>query len=214
MYSVAIVFVLVAGVPAEDPKAVEVGFEDAALGTVPKGWTVAQTGAGAGSEWKVIEDKTATKGSKVLAQLAESPSAVFNLCVAGNTSFQDVEITVAFKAVQGKTDQGGGVVWRYADANNYYIARYNPLESNYRVYKVVDGKRTQLATKEGLKAVAGEWHVLTVRMRGKEIVCLLDGQEYLRAKDDAIIKSGQVGLWTKADARTSFDDFRAQRLTK
>jgi hypothetical protein len=171
MYRFAIAAVLVVGaVAAEEPKGVEVGFEDAAIGTIPKGWTVAKTGTGEGSEWKVVEDKTASNGTKVLAQLAESPNAVFNLCVADNTSFKDVEVTVAFKAVKGKTDQGDGIVWRYADAKNYYVAHYNPLESNYRVYKVVDGKRTQLATQEELTVPAGEWHTLTIRMRGTQSV--------------------------------------------
>lgn len=215
MSRIALAVVLVTGVVmADGPRAVEIAFEDATVGAVPKRWTVARTGAGAGSEWKVVEDKTAPKGPRALAQVAESPKAVFNLCVADDTNFKDVEVTVAFKAVKGIVDQGGGVVWRYADANNYYIARYNPLENNYRVYKVVDGKRTQLATKEDLKAPAGEWHTLNIQMRGNEVVCSMDGKEHLKAKDDTFAKSGKVGLWTKADAQTYFDDFRAKELSK
>src|SRR5438094_512454 len=83
---------------------------------------------GEGSVWKIVEDKSAPKGSKVLAQTAEGPGPLFNLCLADETSFRDLEITVSFKAVRGKKDQGGGLVWRYADPNNYYIARMNPLE--------------------------------------------------------------------------------------
>ncbi len=114
----------------------------------------------------------------------------------------------AFKAVRGKIDQGGGLVWRYQDAKNYYVARMNPLESNYRVYKVVDGKRTQLGTKEDVKIPAGEWHVLKIEQTGEQIECWLDGKKYLEVKDDTFTKAGRVGLWTKADAQTRFDDLR------
>src|SRR5206468_1311132 len=102
--------------------------EDAAVGKLPPGWTAAKTGQGEGSVWKVVEDSSAPSGSKVLAQTAAGPGALFNLCVADGTSLQNLELSVAFKAVQGKADQGGGLVWRYSDANNYYIARFNPLE--------------------------------------------------------------------------------------
>lgn len=213
----SILFLLLSGVTiAQASKAMfmKTDFEDAVTGSVPNGWIVARTGAEEGSAWKVVEDKTGPKGSKALAQVAESPNAVFNLCVAENTSFKDLRITVAFKSVAGKEDQGGGVVWRYADANNYYIARYNPLEQNYRLYKVVEGKRRQLATKEQLNAPAGAWHTLSITMKGSQIVCSLNGKQRLKAKDDTFAASGRVGLWTKADAQTYFDNFQAISLTK
>ena len=134
---------------------------------------------------------------------------MFNLCVAEDTRYKDVDITVAFKPLAGKADQGGGLVWRYRDANNYYIARMNPLEDNYRVYKVVAGKRLQLGTKEGLKVPtgpAGEWHTLRVKMEGDHIECYLDGQKQLDAKDPTFPDAGKVGLWSKADAQSYFDD--------
>ena len=211
----ATVLLLLTGLAsAEEVKPVKHDFETATVGSVPKGWTATKTGEGDGSVWKVVEDKTAPKGPKVLAQTAESPGPMFNLCVVDDTNFKDVEITVAFKANKGKKDQGGGIVWRYADANNYYIARFNPLEDNYRLYKVVAGKRIQLATKEELKAPAGEWHTLTVKMTGEQIECHLNGKKQLEAKDDTFTKAGKVGLWTKADAQTYFDDFQAKELTK
>ena len=205
-----LVLVLIGAAGAEEPKAVKYDFEADKAGSVPKGWTVTKTGTGEGSVWKVVEDRTAPKGSKVLAQTAESPSAVFNLCVADDTRFTDVDITVAFKAVEGVKDQGGGIVWRYRDANNYYVARFNPLEDNYRLYHVVDGKRTQFGEKEDLKAKAGEWHALTVKMVGEKIACSLNGKVEIEATDKTFAKAGKVGLWTKADARTSFDDFTAK----
>ncbi len=184
-------------------------FEKSTVGKMPVGWTATKTGEGAGkvSIWKIVEDKTAPKGANVLAQTAASPSSIFNICVADKpTHYKNVALTVSFKAVDGKTDQGGGLVWRYQDANNYYVARFNPLEDNFRLYKVVAGKRIQLATHEDLKAPAGEWHKMSVSMTGDQIECHLNGKKQLEAKDDTFTKAGQVGLWTKADAQTYFDD--------
>src|SRR5204863_1401102 len=160
------------------------------LGKAPSGWTVAKTGKGKGSVWKVVADDTApSKKGLVLAQTAESPSSLYNLCVVDDTNARDVEIRVAFKAVRGDADQGGGIVWRYQDANNYYIARMNPLEDNYRVYKVVAGKRIQLETKEDLKVPVGEWHTLKVKMVGDHIECFLDGKKLLDVRDNTIPKA-------------------------
>ena len=190
----------------EGPRPFRLVKED--LGKVPGGWKAARTGKGAGSVWKVVADDTApSRTGLVLAQTAESPSAVFNLCVLDKSSAQDVEVSVQFKAVKGDEDQGGGIAWRYQDANNYYVARMNPLEDNYRVYKVVAGKRIQLGTREGLKVPAGEWHRLKIKMVGDHIACYLDGKKRLDVRDDTFPQAGRVGLWTKADAQTSFDDF-------
>src|SRR5262245_1220299 len=190
--------------PGAGPGAVRWDFEDAAVAKLPPGWTAARTGKGKGSVWKVVEDRTAPKGKKVLAQTSAGPSSLFNLCVADKSQFLDGEISVAIKAVEGDLDQGGGLVWRYQDASNYYVARLNPLESNYRLYKVVDGKRKQLATLEEVKAPAGTWHTLTIKHRGDQIECFLNGKKCLAARDDAIAKPGKIGLWTKADAQSYF----------
>ena len=139
---------------------------------------------------------------------------MFNLCVADEPSLKDVEVLVAFKAVKSQKDQGGGIVWRYQDANNYYIARMNPLEDNYRVYKVIAGKRIQLETKEDLKVPVNEWHDLKIKQVGNRIECFLDGKKYLDVTDDAIQKAGRVGLWTKADAQSHFDQFGAKEPRK
>ena len=195
---------------ADEPKAVT--FTKADLGKVPAGWKAAQTGKGA-SLWKVVEDKTApSKSGFALAQTSDDRDALFNLCVAEGTSFKDVEVSVAFKANAGKRDQGGGVVWRYVDADNYYVARMNPLEDNFRVYKVVGGKRSAEFQDAEVKIPSGEWHTLSVKMVGDKIECFVDGKKYLDAKDGTFTKAGKVGLWTKADAQTSFDNFRAKEL--
>ena len=125
------------------------------------------------------------------------------------SKFRDLDISVKFKAHSGKIDQGGGLVWRYQDHNNYYLARMNPLENNYRVYKVQGGKRTQLAT-VGLKAAPG-WHTLRVVAQGNHIACRFDGKPFLDVKDDTFREAGKIGLWTKADAQTRFADLRARK---
>jgi hypothetical protein len=209
-------FVLILLAPAlvaADAEGYRLKLSRADAGKLPAGWKAAQTGKGEGSVWKVVADDTApSKAGYALAQTAEGPSALFNLCVAEDTSFKDVEVSVAFKAMKGKLDQGGGVVWRLQDADNYYIARMNPLEDNFRVYKVVSGKRIQLETREGIKVPAGEWHTIKVTMRGDRIACFLDDKMYLEARDDAIARAGKVGLWTKADAQSHFDQFKATAL--
>jgi hypothetical protein len=194
---------------AADEKTRSIIFSKDDAGMLPKGWKAEKTGKGEGSVWKVVADKTApSKKGHVLAQTAAGPSALFNLCVATNTNYKDVDVRVAFKAVEGKRDQGGGIVWRYQDANNYYIARINPLEDNYRLYKVVAGKRIQLKTEEGLEVPVGTWHTLRITMAGDQITCYLDGKKHLEAKDDTFTRAGKIGLWSKADAQTYFDDLK------
>jgi hypothetical protein len=185
------------------------------LGKLPAGWVGEKTGTGEGSVWKVVADETApSKSGLVLAQTAAGPSALFNLCVVQDGYYKDVELRVNFKAVKGDKDQGGGFVWRYQDAKNYYVARFNPLEDNYRLYHVAAGKRTQLVTKEEIKVATGTWHALSVKHIGDKIECYLDGKRQIEATDTTIPKPGKVGVWTKADAQTYFDGFEVTNLTK
>lgn len=186
-------------------------FTAADAGRLPASWTTARTGEGEGSVWKVQADATTPgKSGFALTQTAAGPSKLFNLCVLNDSTFLNGELRVRIKPLAGKIDQGGGLVWRYQDANNYYICRYNPLETNYRVYKVLDGKRIQLATREELDLPVKEWQLLEVKHDGQRIVCLLNGRPYLRVEDDALPRAGKVGLWTKADAVTSFDELVIQ----
>lgn len=211
----SLVALLVAVLAAADGKVQTLKFGKDDLGKVPVGWKADKTGKGEGSVWKVVADATAPcRSGFALAQSAESPNAMFNLCVADAPRLMNIEVSVAFKAMAGKKDQGGGIVWRYQDANNYYIARMNPLEDNYRVYKVVAGNRMQLETKEDLKVPIKEWHTLKVKMIGEQIECYLDGKKQLEARDATFSNAGQVGLWTKADAQTYFDDFHVSNLDR
>jgi hypothetical protein len=183
-------------------------FSKGDVGKVPAGWIAEKTGKGEGSVWKIVADDTApSKSGVALAQTAAGPSSLFNVCVADDTRYKDVELSVFFKAIAGKRDQGGGFVWRYQDRNNYYICRMNPLEDNYRVYKVVGGKRSAEFQDATANVPLNEWHTLKVKMEGNRIECYLDGKKYLDVKDDSIKDAGKVGLWTKADAQTRFDNF-------
>lgn len=195
------------GPAAGDEKTTLVKFTRDDAGKVPTGWKAAQTGKGE-SVWKVVADETAPgKTGFALAQTTADKDALFNLCVAEEPSLKDIEVSVAFKAMKGEKDQGGGIVWRYQDANNYYIARMNPLEDNFRVYKVVGGKRSREFQNAEVKIPTGEWHTLKIKMEGDHIECFVDGKKYLDVKDDTFDKPGKVGLWSKADAQTHFDQF-------
>jgi hypothetical protein len=193
---------------AEEGKKRAFTFTKDDIGKLPAGWKAEKTGKGEGSIWKVVKDDTApSKSGYALAQTAEGPSSLFNVCVKEDGKYKDVELSVSFKAIAGKKDQGGGFVWRYQDPNNYYICRMNPLESNYRVYKVVNGRRSAEFQDAEVNVPVGEWHRLKVKMKGDHIECFLDGRKVLDVRDSTFLQAGQVGLWTKADAQTYFDNF-------
>ena len=170
-------------------------FEDDQVGAIAKGFTN-EVG-----EWKVVS----TPEGKVLAQTAKNPNSVFNITLVNDTNVKDVDISVRMKAIAGEYDQGGGLVWRARDAKNYYVARNNPRGSgSYNVYKVVDGKRSMFKGVP-LKRTEG-WHTLRVVMTGDHIECYHDGKKYLDVHDSTFPEAGKIGLWSKSDAQTQFDD--------
>lgn len=180
-------------------------FDSDRVGAMPLGWIAGKTGVGDGSVWKIQQDSTAPTGRKVLTQTSiAGPSGLFNLCVADQPHLVDVDLRVALKPLTGKIDQGGGLLWRYQNENNYYVARWNPVEGDFRLFKVINGQRTQLGDTVKIAAKAGEWHTITVEHRGALIRCGFDDNRLFELRDDSISKPGQIGLWTKADAVTSF----------
>jgi hypothetical protein len=174
-------------------------FDNETTGQIAKGFTN-EVG-----EWKVAESD---KG-KALAQTAKNANSVFNVTLIEGTNAKDVTLTVRLKAIAGELDQGGGLVWRAKDKKNYYLARYNPLEDNYRVYKVVDGKRT-LFQNADIPHTPG-WHTLKVEMDGDHIECYYDGKKYMDVKDTVFTRAGKIGLWSKADAQSQFDDLTLEQ---
>jgi hypothetical protein len=199
---------LLAGCRGDEEPRVEEGlpawsfsFDDASLGGLPAGFT---SEAG---EWRAV---MLPGGGRGLAQLAESDGSAFNVVLADEPECADLALSLRFRAQAGEIDQGGGPVWRALDARNYYVCRYNPLESNFRVYKVVEGVRTELGSVE---LAGGEgWHEIAVRCTGDRLRCSYDGQDLLDVTDATFAGPGRVGLWTKADAVTWFDDLRVRPL--
>jgi hypothetical protein len=158
-------------------------------------------------DWKVV----AAPEGKVLAQRARNANPVFNVALVSDTNVKDVDISVKMKPIAGETDRGGGLVWRAKDVKNYYVARNNPLgKGSYNVYKVVDGTRTMFKGVP-IKHTEG-WHTLRVKMIGDHIECYYDGQKYLEVDDATFPGAGKIGLWSKSDAQSQFDDLtlRAQ----
>ena len=182
-------------------------FDGDAAGKVPDGWRITETKpTKALATWRVIQDESAPSSKNVFALThSENYNGNYNLAIAEKTSFKDIDLTVKVKGVRGEIDQGGGPIWRCRDENNYYICRFNPLEGNYRVYFVKDGRRKQLESTK-IETAAGKWYTVRVTMIGDRITCYLDGKKLLEVQDDTFAGAGMVGLWTKADAVTRFDD--------
>ena len=186
------------------------------VGKLPAGWNVDATNQkGPLATWEVITDTTAPSGDQVLALTHPNHTygRTFNICWMDTISFLDGEIQVQFKAISGEEDQGGGVMWRVQDENNYYIARFNPLEDNFRFYTVYNSVRTLLADSK-ITLSPEKWHTLKIVQNGNKIEGYLDGNKLFDHADDLFTEAGGVGLWTKADAVTSFDDFTVRPLKK
>ncbi|MCP4253534.1 MAG: DUF1080 domain-containing protein [Candidatus Scalindua sp.] len=189
-------------------------FDNDKQGGIASGFSIQVTGNDGPGKWEVIKDDTAPSMSNVIAQTSlEHFGHHFGMAVNEKAIYDDLELTVKFKGVEGKEDQGGGPVWRYQDNNNYYIARANPLENNYRVYKVVDGKRIQMDSAR-LNVTSDEWHTIRILARKNKIQCFYEGQLYLEVTDDTFLNKGKIGLWTKADAVTYFDDLEVRPIVR
>jgi len=185
---------------------VEWNFDKDEAGKMPAGWRVSETkGSGKTGKWTVAADDSSPSKPNVLKLETKADDSTFNLLIAEKTSFKDLDLRAKVKAISGNEDQGGGLIWRAIDANNYYICRINPLEENFRVYKVVDGKRSQIQS-EKIETKTGQWYEVRAVMTGDHIECFVDGKPYLHAHDDTFKEAGMVGLWTKADASSVFDN--------
>jgi 3-keto-disaccharide hydrolase len=188
-----------------------VNFDDMKPGAAPAGWTATQTGSGT-AKWAIEKDESAPSKPNVLKQ---SGQATFPVCIKNDTNLKDGFVEVKFKPVSGKEDQAGGVIWRTRDANNYYIFRANAAENNAVLYKTVNGKRTPLdivGRKGGYgvkeTVASGQWHTLRVEFAGNRFKAYFDGKHLFDVEDATFTGAGKVGVWTKADSVTLFDDFR------
>ena len=190
---------------------VDYDFEKTKTGGLPEGWKADATHPSKKpGNWQVVEDTVVPSGHKVLSltNVGENRGSTFNLCYTKEIPFTNGEIAVKFKANTGRIDEGGGIMWRVQDGDNYYVARFNPLEDNFRFYSVKNGVRRQIASAD-VKLSKG-WHEMKIIQKENRFEGYLDGKKLLEATDDTFTKSGGVGLWTKADAATSFDDFHVK----
>lgn len=172
-------------------------------GRPPSGWLSTQTGGGV-AKWTVETESSSPSGSQILKQ---SGNADFPVCLATNVFLTNGILEVKFKPVKGEDDQAAGLVWRAKDARNYYVVRANALEGNVRIYKFVDGRRTQLG---GVKreVEGNRWHTLKLEAAGATFKVWLNGEQLFAAEDKTFSEAGAVGMWTKADSETLFDDFK------
>jgi hypothetical protein len=177
-------------------------FDDAKPGSLPAGWTAGVTGAGT-PRWAVEADPTSPSPPHVLKQ---SGKGTFPWCVKKDAFLADGFVEVKFKPLAGREDQAGGLVWRWKDGNTYYVARANALENNVSLYYTEKGRRNTLKYVDAPVA-RNTWHTLRVEFFAKKIRVVLDGRQYIEMEDDHITGGGAVGVWTKADSVTLFDDF-------
>jgi len=177
-------------------------FDSAGTGKSPAGWTATTTGSGE-AKWEVVAENSAPSKPNVLKQSGE---AAYPVCIKDDTSVKDGFVEVKFKPVSGKEDQAGGVIWRARDSDNYYVARANALEDNVTIYHTLNGRRVSFKN-TNTKVSSGEWHTLRVDFAGNTFTVTLDGKKAIEATDGSIRDAGKVGVWTKADSVTLFDDF-------
>ena len=196
------------------PKRV-IDFESDKAGQAPSGFAFALTGSGRPGAWSVRRDDASPERGNVLAQTdADATNYRFPLAIVNDVTTGDVDLSVRFRPMTGRVDQAAGLVWRYRDANNYYLVRANALEGNVVLYKVENGKRIDLPLKGsgrtyGKKAQVPKntWSVLGLTARGPLFTVSLNGQGLYEVQDATFTGAGKVGLWTKADSVTYFDDF-------
>lgn len=187
-------------------------FDADSVGAVPAGFSLGLTGSGAPGRWEVETEADAPSDGQVLAQVdADNTDFRFPVAVAEAAQPADVRVTVKCKMISGKVDRACGLVARYADENNYYVTRANALENNVRLYYLKAGKRKQLASWRG-EVKAGVWYDYAFELRGDRLQVFWNGTEILDHRDSTFPEGGRIGVWTKADSVTSFDDLRVEPL--
>ena len=184
-------------------------FDSAAAGAPPDGWTLTMTGRGQ-PKWSIETEPTAPSKPNVLKQ---SGQATFPVALKNGTSIRDGFVEVKFKALAGSEDRAAGLIWRAKDADNYYVVRANALEDNVVLYKTIKGVRTPLdiiGRKGGYGVNApvppNQWHTLRCEFAGIHFKVSYDGKLVFEVEDATIKDAGMIGLWTKADSVTVFDD--------
>jgi hypothetical protein len=194
---------------AQQPKSFN--FDSDAVGKTPAGFTSYASGGGPAGKWVVMEMSDAPSGKDVVEQTdADSTDSRFPVLIADTGEYADLDVSMKAKALSGKVDQGMGLVFRFRDPKSYYIVRANALENNFRLYKMVNGKRLQFAG-ANTKVSSGQWHTLRVVAKGDHITCWFDGKQLIDSHDKTYT-TGKIGFWTKADSVIAFDDLTVSPL--
>ncbi len=186
------------------------------VGESPSGFSTALTGRGNPGRWVVMKDASSPSHGNVLAQVDADPTGYrFPVCVYDGLTAKDADISMHFKPVSGRGDQGAGIVWRYMDKDNYYIVRANALENNVVLYKVQNGRRTDLPLKgvgrtygKKERVPSGEWGSLRVVAKGNLFEVYHNGNKLYEVEDNTFKDAGKIGLWTKADSVIYFADLQ------
>jgi hypothetical protein len=203
-----------------EPTAEVRDFDGATAGAVPPGFHTGLTGDGPEVEWRVTEADDAPSGTHVVTQLsADKTNRRFPLLILDGFEARDVDLEVKFKTLSGEIDASGGLVFRYRDDGNYYVVRANALEANVVAYKAENGKRSNIGVKNRESAYGveekvpdHEWNTLRVVAKGTLFEIYFNGRKLFEVENDTFQGAGKVGLWTKADAVTQFDDLRVTSL--
>jgi hypothetical protein len=185
-----------------DAMAETINFDSLSPGALPPEWACGVTGSG-GARWLVEADASAPSKPNVVKQ---SGVGDFPWCALKSAAVADGYVEVKFRALSGRQDQAGGVMWRWKDGNNYYVARANALENNVSLYYTTNGRRNTIKYMDA-PVPKNTWHTLRVDFSGTSIKVSLNGKAYIDVQDKRISGSGAVGMWTKADSVTAFDDF-------
>ncbi len=186
-------------------------FDDNKVDELPVGFQNAFTGKGEPGRWIVKKIEHAPSADNVVVQTKlDDTDYRFPLLILDGVSYKDFMAFVKFRAISGKTDQAGGLVFRYKDNNNYYVLRANALENNIRLYTVINRNRRQIAGKD-TKVTSNEWHLLKVVCKADKIQCFFNNTKVFEVSDETF-DSGSVGLWTKSDSHTYFDDLVMQEM--
>ena len=187
---------------SDTPNKTTVDFDKTSVGQLPDGWVWGVTGQGT-PKWSVEADTTAPSQPNVLKQ---SGFGRYPWCVKKDVLLKDGFVEVKFKPISGNEDQAGGLIWRWQDGDNYYITRANALEDNVTIYHTVHGSRSAFKN-VNIKVASNQWHTLRVDFVGNQFKVTFDGKVVIEAIDDRFKGGGAVGVWTKADSVTLFDDF-------
>jgi hypothetical protein len=187
-------------------------FESDSTESPPAAFDSWRSGTGPYGEWLVVLAPDAPSGRNVLAQLSKDPTEKrFPMAILRDKPAGDVRIRAKVKAITGNVDRACGLVVRWMDDAHYYVTRANALEGNVRLYHFVGGRRTQIGDWSG-PVTAGVWHDYSFEVVGDRLKVSWDGQVVIDMKDTTIAAPGLVGLWTKADSVTAFDDVEVTRL--